>query len=390
MMNIRTILNSILSKNIFEYVLLDKDLRVLNSSLTIDKYLESIPQVGDDIFEYFPEFIGSENYIHNLWKDSSHVYCLESIEKQGHYVNITIEYSDEGTLLLLMQNITDLTLSKQKLLQDSNESLLLNNILQKILDNQNAYVFVTHNENIEFANTRFMTYMDVSDIEILKSKNLKIYKYLDHLLTSYAGLFERVKSKEEYIVIDNDTFILQASEIEASYTLFTLTKITNLSNKLQYDSLTSAHKKEFFHKELEKLILLKETAAVIVLDLDNFKKINDTYGHQVGDEILKEFSMLIKDNILVEDIFARWGGEEFLLLLKNTTLDKATQKAQQICKLIDEHHFKHIRHLTSSLGLAWVSEKDTLHSVLFRADKALYDAKNSGKNKVIVKMLKKK
>lgn len=62
---------------------------------------------------------------------------------------------------------------------------------------------------------------------------------------------------------------------------------------------------------------------LVVLDIDDFKKVNDTYGHQIGDKILKEFATLIQDNIRGDDLFARWGGEEFLLLLENTNVDNA-------------------------------------------------------------------
>jgi diguanylate cyclase (GGDEF)-like protein len=389
MKSIQIILNSILSKNIFEYILLNKTLDILSTSDTVDIYLEKIPQVGEDILHYLPELVGVEDSIKEILENPTYRFILESVYKNGYYVNIFVEHYDEGTLLLLIHNITDIALSKQKLLQYSNESLLLNKTLQKILDNQNSYLFVTHNEEIAFANKKFMEYFKASTIKELRQKKLDIYKYLDHILKSYDALFERVNSKEEYIIINNDTFILQASNIESTHKLFTLTKITNLSNKLQYDPLTSAYKKDFFNKELEKLILLNEKGAVVVLDLDNFKNINDAYGYQVGDEVLKEFSLLIQENIRAEDIFARWGGEEFLLLLKHTNVEEAEIIAQKICNLIDNHLFKDIGHLTSSLGLACISEKDTLHSVLFRADKALYDAKKSGKNNVVVKMLKK-
>ena len=389
MKNIQIILNAILSKNIFDYILLDKNLSVLNASDTVDMYLEAMPKVGEDILDYLPELVGSEESIKEILADSTYRYNLESIHKNGYYVNISIEHYDEKTLLVLIHNITDITLSKQKLLQYSNESVLLNNTLQKILDNQNSYLCVTNNEKIAFANKKFIEYFDASTIEELRDKNIALYKYSEQTLKSYDALFERVNSKEEYIIINNDTFILQASNIESTHKLFTLTKITNLSNKLQYDPLTSAYKKDFFNKQLEKLLILEEEAAVIVLDIDNFKNINDNFGHQVGDEILKEVSLLVRENIREEDIFARWGGEEFLLLLKNISLEEAKTKAESICRLIDKHIFKTIGHLTVSLGLAWVSENDTLHSVIFRADKALYDAKNSGKNTVAVKMLKK-
>ena len=389
MKNIQILLNAILSKNIFDYILLDENLCVLDVSYTVDLYLETLPKAGEDILEYLPELVGSEESIKEILTHSTHTYILESIYKNGYYVNISIEHYDENTLLILIHNITDITLSKQKILQYSNELVLLNNTLEKILDNQNSYICVTHNEEIAFANKKFMHYFNTRTIEELREKNIVLYKYSEHAPKSYEDLFERVNCKEEYIIINNDTFILQASNIESTHKLFTLTKITNLSNKLQYDPLTSAYKKDFFNKQLEKLLILEEQAAVIVLDIDNFKKINDNFGHQIGDEVLKEVASLVKDNIKSEDIFARWGGEEFLLLLKYISLEEAEMKAKDIRKLIDNHIFKTIGHLTASLGLAWISENDTLHSVIFRADKALYDAKKRGKNNVVVKMLKK-
>jgi diguanylate cyclase (GGDEF)-like protein len=389
MKNIQIILNAILSKNIFEYILLDKSLDILSTSDGVDVYLDATPKAGEDILEYLPELVGSEESIREILVNPSYRFILESVSKNGYYVNISVEHYDEHTLLLLIHNITDITLSKQKLLQYSNESLLLNNTLQKILDNQNAYIFVTHNEEIAFANKQFMAYFKAETIEELRRLKLDFYKHLDPTLKSYDALFERVNSKEEYILVENDTFILQASLVESTHKLFTLTKITNLSNKLQYDALTKAHKKEYFNKQLEKLILLGEEGAVVVLDLDNFKQVNDKFGHQVGDEVLQEFSTLIKENVRGEDIFARWGGEEFLLLLKHTTLEHAVEKAKKLCTLISTHRFKSVGQVTASLGVAWTSENDTLHSVLLRADKALYEAKNGGKNRVVLKMLKK-
>lgn len=388
MKNIQIILNSILSKNIFDYILLDKNLNIISTSDSVDMYLDTMPKSGEEILEYLPELVGSEESIKEILDNPSYKYILESVQKNEHYVNISIEHYDTQTLLVLIHNITDITLSKQKLLQYSNESLLLNNTLQKILDNQNAYIFVTHHEEIAFANKQFLEYFHVENIEVLRRNVLDFYKYFDPELESYNALFERVNSKEEYITIENDTFILQASLLESTHKLFTLTKITNISNKLQYDALTKAFKKEYFNRQLEKMILLKERGAVVVLDLDNFKQINDKFGHQVGDDVLQEFSALIKENIREEDIFARWGGEEFLLLLKHTTLKNAIDKAEALCKLVDSHAFSHIGHITASLGITWISDKDTLHSVILRADKALYEAKKAGKNRVTLKMLK--
>jgi len=387
--NIPLVMNAILSKNVFEYVLLDKSLNIITISDTLNKYVTVTPKCGENILEYFSELVGLEEILQEILVNPSEIFTLKTIAKNNHYIDISVEYYNESTLLMLIQNITDVTCSQQKLLQHSNESLLLNSTLQKILDNQNVYIFVIYNEEIVFANNHFMHYFKVETIQELRHLKLNFYKHLDYTLNSYHALFDRVNSKEEYIVVENDTFILQASLIESTHQLFTLTKITNLSNKLQYDTLTKVYKKEYFKKQLEKLLLLEEEGAVIILDLDNFKHINDKFGQKIGDEVLYEFATCIKENIDEQDILARWGGDEFLLLLKHTTLDNALLKAKKLCLMIENHTFKSIGKLTTSLGMAWTTENDTLHSVLLRADKALYESKNSGKNHVVLKMLKK-
>jgi diguanylate cyclase (GGDEF)-like protein len=385
MKNIQIILNAILSKDIFEYVLFDSSFQVLSVSEGLEKYLDKTPEKGDDVLGFLPELVGSEQEIKEILSKPNLNYILESVYKNDYYVNISIEHYDEKTLLVLLHDITDVTLSQQKLLQYSNESILLNNTLQKILDSQNALLFVTHNNEISYTNEQFMQYFSLKRMTDIRRKNLKIYEYLDSSLKSYDALFDKVNSKEEYVVINKDTFILQATWIESTHKLFTLTKVTKLSNEIQIDTLTGVYKKSYFNTQLEKIIDNKEECIVAVLDLDDFKNVNDTYGHQVGDDVLKEFAQLIQNNIRSDDMFARWGGEEFLLLLEHTNVENALKKLESLRKLIDKHTFTEIGHLTSSFGVAEKKETDDMHSLLQRADKALYEAKDNGKNCIIFK-----
>jgi diguanylate cyclase (GGDEF)-like protein len=122
----------------------------------------------------------------------------------------------------------------------------------------------------------------------------------------------------------------------------------------------------------------------MILDIDFFKKVNDTYGHLVGDEILKSVSALITKHIRAEDTFARWGGEEFVLVL-NVGLEKGFEIAENLRKYIEVETFNEVEGLTCSFGVTEYKEKDTLNSLIKRADKALYEAKESGRNKVCQK-----
>jgi hypothetical protein len=127
MKNIEIILNAVLKKNIIDYILVDKDLCVVSTSEGVSKYIGAMPMQGDDILNHLPEFIGSEDEIQKIFPDSTYSFILESVYKNEYYLNISAEYYSEDTVLVLLHNITDATLSKQKLLQYENELILTHN-----------------------------------------------------------------------------------------------------------------------------------------------------------------------------------------------------------------------------------------------------------------------
>jgi diguanylate cyclase (GGDEF)-like protein len=105
--------------------------------------------------------------------------------------------------------------------------------------------------------------------------------------------------------------------------------------------------------------------------------------------VLKEFSVLLQDNLRKEDLIARWGGEEFLIVIKNISEEMALEKAELLRRKITEYHFTQVKKLSASFGMAYLHKNDDIHTLLQRADKALYKAKNNGKNKVILKTIEK-
>lgn len=134
--------------------------------------------------------------------------------------------------------------------------------------------------------------------------------------------------------------------IDLTHKLFTLSKVTNIFNKthnleieLQIDPLTQIYRKSYFDIALEKELVHNNNVALAVIDIDDFKMINDTYGHPIGDLVLKEFADTIKNYLRSDDIFARWGGEEFLILFKRTDANNALIITQKICKIIEDHNF---------------------------------------------------
>lgn len=124
--------------------------------------------------------------------------------------------------------------------------------------------------------------------------------------------------------------------------------------------------------------------SIIMADLDNFKDLNDTYGHKVGDEILSKFGLVIKDCLRVSDLAFRYGGEEFLIILPGASIHDAAACAERIRKKLQEISVCEGIEISASFGVAEYQENDTASSLLERADRALYRAKAQGKNRVEV------
>jgi len=122
--------------------------------------------------------------------------------------------------------------------------------------------------------------------------------------------------------------------------------------------------------------------ALVIMDLDYFKRINDQFGHGTGDLVLREFCEVVLHCVRTTDIFGRWGGEEFLLLLPETDFASAGALAERIRAAVEQHEFSGGLRVTSSMGLATCLSGDTWDSWLDRADQALYRAKSAGRNRV--------
>jgi diguanylate cyclase (GGDEF)-like protein len=122
--------------------------------------------------------------------------------------------------------------------------------------------------------------------------------------------------------------------------------------------------------------------SVIILDLDNFKGINDTHGHVVGDTVLKAVADVVRKNVRASDHLVRWGGEEFMIVAPGTSLAEADGLANKLRGLIEEHDFGRAGKVTASFGLTQFRHDDTDHSFITRADGALYKAKDEGRNRV--------
>jgi Amt family ammonium transporter len=156
----------------------------------------------------------------------------------------------------------------------------------------------------------------------------------------------------------------------------------NLSVKAYHDNLTKILNRNGL---LKKLMEKNNKYTLAIIDIDKFKLINDTYGHDVGDYVLKDLAALISSKIRSTDIFARWGGEEFVLILDTADLLQAQNIADNIRKEVEIFKFKTVNKVTISIGISEFKNKnDTFEDIFKKADQALYQAKSTGRNKVYV------
>lgn len=125
--------------------------------------------------------------------------------------------------------------------------------------------------------------------------------------------------------------------------------------------------------------------AVMMVDIDYFKRVNDTYGHDAGDMVLKDGVAKVKYLFTQADIIGRWGGEEFVGIKPDISLEEAKEFCERIRTGVEKIEFKEVGHITVSIGLTMINKNDTMDSVYKRIDEALYEAKETGRNKVVVK-----
>lgn len=277
--------------------------------------------------------------------------------------------------------------------RDSNKISLLISIIELILAGS-YFVLISQYDTVEF----FLKVMDllvlISVIFILPNKfgNKVIVS-----LILYGSFFIMAGYKFQYV--ENQHF---AAGMVYSFLMIFILTITyykvNYYNRVNYthelelkilsetDHLTGIYNRIKFDDELDRWIRhkarYKGALSLIMMDFDEFKLINDRYGHLAGDRVLKDGVNVIKKIVRNTDIFARWGGEEFILLLPETSCDKAAALAERIRKALEEYEFHTGDRVTCSFGVVEIVEGETMQNAVNRVDELLYKAKGNGRNRV--------
>lgn len=333
---------------------------------------------------------------------SESAYFLEAIELQV-----------EGYLLKPVQKKTLINivkkLSKNVILEK--ENMEQKEILQHIIDSENSLSIVTDSQKASFASKSFLTLFKVSSIDELNEKFTSVLDIVDNnestinkqnILESLGtgktlyDFIQNIDDTKRVVVFKDEnekkkSFLVNISKISETKFLINLTDVTKMqkdqeatTKKAYTDSLTGiANRNKFeevFEYEFNKTLRYKEPLSIALMDIDHFKLVNDNFGHLIGDEVLISISETVQQDVRASDFFARWGGEEFVIIFNNTDLKNASLSAEKFRKIVENLEHKSVGNVTISIGLTEYKDGDTTESMLKRADKALYEAKNSGRN----------
>lgn len=290
---------------------------------------------------------------------------------------------------------------KDKRMKQSIAAVYLSKLLTQIL-------FASENPQELYkqfrSEARKLLHLDAASIEdILNNIHIRFQEageYFDFKvknIKSVQEILQEANIRLSLINLDYDQINKQL--VQAKINLEKLTKELQeknsvLANLANIDGLTGVFNHRYFQnslkKEVERSTRTESDITLLLTDIDFFKKFNDTYGHQVGDFILTEFSRVIADNVRKYDIVARYGGEEFVIFLPETNLETGLLVGEKLRSLIDEHVFtdgQETYHVTASFGVssAHPASMDNFSSTLLisHADTALYDAKEKGRNRVV-------
>lgn len=392
----------------FSYLYLDNSLAVREANFLAQDFFKFSKSkreiinfssyIKDGGMKFFLDWIVSGNYRNNYLELD-----LMNFHKRSNRFRLYLkDYAEEKKgYLLVLQDVQ----KEKDLSEDLNrKNLLLNEITQ----NQENLILVYDNKyNLIFVNDRFLEFYATKDISDFKIK----YSSIDCTFIKNEGFFNvdtktnlhwtemmtNSEQKDNLVLLNEKktdnlkAFIVSISKSKTDNIICTLSEVTNISlekRKLEkrvfYDELTQIYNRakfnDFLNTEFSFFKRQSLDLSIVMFDIDFFKDINDNYGHDIGDEVLKYLSEIVSTRLRESDIFARWGGEEFIILLKACTKEDACTFAQNLRSNIQEAVFVNDIKITCSFGVTAMLLDDSIKTFLKRVDEFLYKSKNNGRN----------
>ncbi len=295
---------------------------------------------------------------------------------------------------------------------DITEQVELYKKLEKFVDLQQSIVILTDAKVFQFANKSFLKFFGYKNLNDFKKNSSCICEHFMKL-DGFFSLSDVKENEENWIIsllnlserrrivsildaegvahaffvainkFDKNNYIINFSDISD-----TMLEKLQLEDQVNHDQLTSTYNRAFFDHSIQKIIAHhkrdKLLTTIIFFDIDHFKNINDTYGHNVGDKVLIALSNLVKTKIRKSDYLIRWGGEEFIIVTDVKNKEDAVSIAESIRKSIEKLHISGIKKITCSFGIAIHDEDKSIEDTIIRADAKLYESKENGRNRTTI------
>jgi len=291
-----------------------------------------------------------------------------------------------------------------------------NKFIKTILDNNPAFIMITDGEEVLFLNKSFLNYLGCASVDDFLAR----YKTINKFLITKEDVFYRDKPFNVWIkdILENPdrehmvymtgrdllktdamTYLVRINEIpeenEKSSFLVTFTDISRIECEMlmlqelsMRDPLTNIFNRKKFDdelkKEIERATRYGLALSLIIFDIDHFKKVNDTHGHQIGDMVLRDITRVVRADTRITDVFARYGGEEFVIITPETGIEGARELAEKLRQTVESHDFEKVGQVTCSFGVSEYVLKEDAEGLVRKADYALYLAKGNGRNRVEV------
>jgi len=346
---------------------------------------------------------GTEIDVAKLYKSSQ-----DALKEQKETIN-SLNQKIETKNLELNNKIQ--SIEEQKSLIENQTKNIKNyeeklNIQAKLLEKQtkqleeqkkelnNIYLNIQQ-EKEKLSNAEVETKQKENMVESLVNLQKEKQSEFEKAKTELEILNSKIEEQKNNLLIKEDIISDQKNIISALVILSTIIVILGLNgirqnrllkNLSQIDTLSGLYNRRFMNQKLEEEISkykrYKTPFSILLIDVDFFKKINDTYGHDKGDFVIKQISSLMKQYTRNSDITSRWGGEEFLILATNTDLNAALSLGKNLLELIEKNDFKTKTSITVSIGISTFDDNLTQEKLLKLADDALYKAKENGRNRV--------
>lgn len=317
-------------------------------------------------------------------------YAMNQIEDDARLINTT------GKIRGGVQRVVKLEFAEKEY---QNDIKIVDEIFQKILDKSNYKLdsskMQNYLEKITLLNNSWEE-LKVA-LKVYSADKTKKNKDLVFLNSEEFWFLSEDLMKTLSIIATQKTYIFQLSFIIFAIEFFLIIFVIFIINKFirkkleilsRIDPLTNAYNRnvynEYMENELESFLRYKNSVAFIILDIDFFKTINDTFGHKAGDMVLKDLVKIVSTNIRKTDKLFRIGGEEFVVLTKKLDQNDLEELTNKLKDIVQEYDFGLNKEITISLGATFFKDGDTKESIFKRADEALYRSKNDGRNRVTI------